>query len=84
MLDETQAVAQLQLNSIPGPPANEWTWMTAGRYPVKVHTDEWMAWDKKYGDQYRQLETSLGPRRQSVESGRRRLPHPQRRAVEKF
>ncbi|MDT0407208.1 alpha/beta hydrolase, partial [Streptomyces edwardsiae] len=47
------------LNGIPAPPANEWTWITAGRYPVKVHTDEWMAWDKKYGDDYRRLNASL-------------------------
>ncbi|MFJ6238419.1 alpha/beta hydrolase [Streptomyces griseus] len=59
VLDETQAVAQLQLNGIPKPPANEWTWITAGGYPSKVHTDEWMEWDRKHGDQYRQLETSL-------------------------
>lgn len=59
VLDEKQADHRLQLNGIPGPPADEWTWITAGRYPAKVHTDEWMAWDKKYGDDYRRLNASL-------------------------
>ncbi|MEV5975343.1 alpha/beta hydrolase [Streptomyces sp. NPDC051921] len=56
---EQQAKVQMELNSIPKPPANEWTWITAGMYPAKVHTDEWMAWDRKYGDRYRELETSM-------------------------
>lgn len=56
---EKQAEYQLRLDSIPQPPANEWTWITAGAYPSKVHTDEWMEWDRKYGDQYRHLTASL-------------------------
>ncbi|MEV3853717.1 alpha/beta hydrolase [Streptomyces sp. NPDC050095] len=59
VLDEKHAEYQLKLDSIPKPPANEWTWITAGMYPSKVHTDEWMDWDRKYGDQYRHLTASL-------------------------
>lgn len=56
---EKRAEYQLRLDAIPKPPANEWTWITAGMFPSKVHTDEWMAWDKKYGDEYRHLTASL-------------------------
>lgn len=59
VLGEKEADYQIQLDGIPKPPANEWTWITAGMYPSKVHTDEWMEWDKKYGDQYRHLNASL-------------------------
>lgn len=59
VLDEKQAEYRLRLDSIPKPPANEWTWITAGTFPSKVHTDEWMAWDRKYGDEYRHLNASL-------------------------
>ncbi|MER5566767.1 alpha/beta hydrolase [Streptomyces goshikiensis] len=59
VFDEKRGTYRTTLNGIPKPPANEWTWITAGMYPSKVHTDEWMEWDKKYGDEYRHLETSL-------------------------
>ncbi|MFD3511494.1 alpha/beta hydrolase, partial [Nocardia sp. NPDC058666] len=59
VFDEKRGTYQMTLNGIPKPPANEWTWITAGMYPSKVHTDEWMQWDKKYGDQYRHLQSSL-------------------------
>ncbi|WP_331723692.1 MULTISPECIES: alpha/beta hydrolase [unclassified Streptomyces] len=59
VLDERRGQYQTELNGIPKPPANEWTWITAGMFPSKVHTDEWMDWDKKYGDRYRHLESSL-------------------------
>lgn len=59
VFDERRGQYQTELNGIPKPPANEWTWITAGMYPAKVHTDEWMDWDKKYGDRYRHLESSL-------------------------
>ncbi|PZH15648.1 hypothetical protein C1I97_07835 [Streptomyces sp. NTH33] len=59
VLDEKQAEYQLRIDSIPKPPANEWTWITAGGHPSKVHTDEWMEWDRKYGDEYRHLQSSL-------------------------
>ncbi|MFI2640628.1 alpha/beta hydrolase [Streptomyces sp. NPDC018610] len=59
VLDEKQAEYQLRIDSIPKPPANEWTWISAGGWASKVHTDEWMEWDKKYGDEYRHLQSSL-------------------------
>ncbi|MFD9486245.1 alpha/beta hydrolase [Streptomyces sp. NPDC059991] len=59
VLDERRGQYRTELNGIPKPPANEWTWITAGTFPSKVHTDEWMEWDKKYGDRYRHLESSL-------------------------
>ncbi|MEW2487188.1 alpha/beta hydrolase [Streptomyces sp. NPDC048411] len=59
VLAEKRGELQLELDSIPKPPANEWTWITAGMYPSKVHTDEWMEWHNKYGDRYEQLNKSL-------------------------
>ncbi|MFB7595496.1 alpha/beta hydrolase [Streptomyces sp. NPDC056160] len=59
VLDETQADYQLRIDAMPKPPVNEWTWISAGGYASKVHTDEWTEWDKKYGDEYRHLDSSL-------------------------
>ncbi|MEV4974831.1 alpha/beta hydrolase [Streptomyces scopuliridis] len=59
VFEEKRGELQMELDSIPKPPANEWTWITAGMYPSKVHTDEWMEWHKKYGDRYEQLNKSL-------------------------
>ncbi|NML53230.1 hypothetical protein HHL19_30725 [Streptomyces sp. R302] len=59
VLAEKHGQYRMELDSIPKPPANEWTWITAGRYPVKVHTDEWMDWQRQYGDRYEQLTKSL-------------------------
>ncbi|MFG3657799.1 alpha/beta hydrolase [Streptomyces sp. NPDC047706] len=59
VLDEARGRMQMELNSIPKPPLNEWTWISAGGYPSKVHSDEWMQWHSKYGDQYDQLTRSL-------------------------
>ncbi|MFJ7071080.1 alpha/beta hydrolase [Streptomyces sp. NPDC101115] len=59
VLAEKHGQYQMELDSIPKPPANEWTWITAGMYPSKVHTDEWMEWHNKYGDRYEQLNKSL-------------------------
>lgn len=59
VFEEKRGQLQMELDSIPKPPANEWTWITAGPYPSKVHTDEWMAWHNKYGDRYEQLNKSL-------------------------
>ncbi len=54
VFDETRARYQMELDSIPKPPANEWTYIaTPGGWASKVHTDEWMAWHNKYGDRYR-------------------------------
>ncbi|MFF3716808.1 alpha/beta hydrolase [Streptomyces prasinus] len=59
VFDTTRGRMQMELNSIPAPPPNEWTWISAGGYPSKVHTDEWMQWHNKYGDRYDQLNRSL-------------------------
>ncbi|MFE4536343.1 alpha/beta hydrolase [Streptomyces scopuliridis] len=59
VFEEKRGELQMELDSIPKPPANEWTWITAGMYPSKVHTDEWMEWHNKYGDRYEQLNKSL-------------------------
>ncbi|MEU6183657.1 alpha/beta hydrolase [Streptomyces coeruleorubidus] len=59
VFDETRGKLQTELNSIPAPPKNEWTWITSGPYPSKVHTDEWMEWHNKYGGRYEQLTKSL-------------------------
>ncbi|MFF8099640.1 alpha/beta hydrolase [Streptomyces sp. NPDC016640] len=59
LFDTTRGSMQMELNSIPAPPANEWTWITVGGYPSKVHTDEWMQWHNKYSDRYDQLNRSL-------------------------
>jgi hypothetical protein len=62
VFDETRARYQLQLNSIPKPPDNEWTYIGGGglgAMPSKVHTDEWMDWYRKYGERYEHLTKSL-------------------------
>ncbi|MEV5530384.1 alpha/beta hydrolase [Streptomyces prunicolor] len=59
VFDETRARLQTELDSIPNPPANEWTWITSGPTPSKVHTDEWMDWYRQYGDRSEQLKQTL-------------------------
>ncbi|MFF6811392.1 alpha/beta hydrolase [Streptomyces sp. NPDC012403] len=59
VFSETRAKLQMELDSIPKAPTNEWTWITSGPYPSKVHTDEWMEWHREYGDRYAQLNQSL-------------------------
>ncbi|MFE5601990.1 alpha/beta hydrolase [Streptomyces coelicoflavus] len=59
VFDETHAQLRMELDSIPKPPANEWTLNTSGPYPVAVHTDEWTAWNREYGDRYAQLNQTL-------------------------
>lgn len=59
VFDQKYAQYRLELASVPKPPANEWTWITAGRFPSKVHTDEWMDWHRQYGERYEHLTRSL-------------------------
>ncbi|MGW3629433.1 alpha/beta hydrolase [Streptomyces sp. NPDC005122] len=59
VFDEARGTMQTELNSILAQPVNEWTWISAGGYASKVHTDEWMGWYKKYGDRHDHLTTSL-------------------------
>lgn len=59
VLEEVQADYRLRFDAMPEPPADEWTWINGNGYASKVHTDEWMAWDNQYGDEYRHLQSSL-------------------------
>ncbi|QFZ74826.1 hypothetical protein GFH48_17485 [Streptomyces fagopyri] len=59
VFDETRGMMQTELNSLPAPPPNEWTWTSAGGYASKVHTDDWMEWYNKYGNRYDHLTASL-------------------------
>ncbi|MDT3396819.1 alpha/beta hydrolase [Streptomyces sp. B1866] len=59
VLDEQRGACQLRLNAIPPEPANKWTTITSGGVPVSVHTDEWVAWNKQYGDRYRRLQSVI-------------------------
>ncbi|MFG2211061.1 alpha/beta hydrolase [Streptomyces sp. NPDC048638] len=52
---EKRAHVLMELNGIPKPPDNEWTWIKSGGYPSKVHTDEWTEWHRQYGHRYEQL-----------------------------
>ncbi|MFG3002422.1 alpha/beta hydrolase [Streptomyces calvus] len=60
VLDVTRGKMQMELNSIPKPPINEWTWIAPGGHASKVHTDDWMEWYNKYGERYDHLTKSLG------------------------
>ncbi len=59
VFDTTRGTMQMELNSIPAPPANKWTYIVAGGYPSKVYTDEWIQWNSAYGDRYEHLKRSL-------------------------
>ncbi|MCQ9183929.1 alpha/beta hydrolase family protein [Streptomyces sp. IBSBF 2953] len=59
VFDEARGAMQTELNSIPKPPLNEWTYISAGGYPSRVHTDEWMEWHNRYGDRYDLLTNNL-------------------------
>ncbi|MFJ6807843.1 alpha/beta hydrolase [Streptomyces anulatus] len=58
VLAEEYARVQMELNTIPTPPANEWTSINARGYASIVRTDEWMEWHNKYGDRYERLTKS--------------------------
>ncbi len=49
----------MEKSKIPPEPTNKYTWITSGPVASKVYTDEWVEWNKKYGDRYRQLDGSL-------------------------
>ncbi|MGC5365444.1 alpha/beta hydrolase [Streptomyces sp. DT24] len=59
VFDEKQAEYRIRLDAIPKPPAKEWTILMTLAGGARVHTDEWMDWDRKYGDDYRHLTASL-------------------------
>ncbi|MFH9265195.1 alpha/beta hydrolase [Streptomyces sp. NPDC017546] len=58
VLAEQYAQVQMELNTIPKPPSNEWTSINARGYASIVRTDEWMEWHNKYGDRYERLTKS--------------------------
>lgn len=49
---------QMELNSIPPAPPEK-TWMVVGGRASQVYTDEWIAWNAKYGDRVERLNKSL-------------------------
>lgn len=59
VLDETHAQYRLELDAIPAEPANKYTTIYTTGGPARVYTDEWIAWDKKYGDRKAGLEKVL-------------------------
>ncbi|HEY8987124.1 MAG TPA: alpha/beta hydrolase [Streptomyces sp.] len=59
VLDETRGQYRLELASIPAEPVGKYTYVASGGLPVKVYTDEWMAWHVKYGDRKAELEKVL-------------------------
>ncbi|MFF9086805.1 alpha/beta hydrolase [Streptomyces sp. NPDC014991] len=78
VLDETRARYQLELDSVPKPPMNEWTYIASNGWASKVHTDEYMDWYNKYGERYDHLTKSLNGMKSIQErfdkTGERGLP----------
>ncbi|MFB0616757.1 alpha/beta hydrolase [Streptomyces sp. AGS-58] len=78
VLDETRARYQLELDSIPDPPMNEWTYIASNGWASKVHTDEYTDWYNKYGERYDHLNKSLNGMKSIQErfdkTGERGLP----------
>ncbi len=59
VFDESRGQYQTELDAMPKPPANEWTWINAGGYASKVYTDEYMDWYRVHGERYEHLTASL-------------------------
>ncbi|MDX3384632.1 alpha/beta hydrolase [Streptomyces niveiscabiei] len=59
VLDEIRGQYRMELASIPAEPTNKYTYITSGGYPSRVYTDEWMAWDEKYGARKGEIEKVL-------------------------
>ncbi|MEU2221855.1 alpha/beta hydrolase [Streptomyces sp. NPDC018347] len=59
VLDETRARYRMELDSMPKPPVNEWTYIATNGWASRVHTDEWTDWYNKYGERYDHLTNSL-------------------------
>lgn len=59
VLAEAKAQYSLEKSKIPAEPTNKYTWISSGGTASKVYTDEWIEWNKKYGDRYRHLDSSL-------------------------
>ncbi|MFJ7148796.1 alpha/beta hydrolase [Streptomyces sp. NPDC100445] len=78
VLDETRARYQLELDSLPKQPMNEWTYIASNGWASKVHTDEYMDWYNKYGERYDHLTKALNGMKSIQErfdkTGERGLP----------
>ncbi|MFD3560867.1 alpha/beta hydrolase [Streptomyces sp. NPDC058686] len=59
VLAEAKAKYELDLDSIPAEPANKYTTINHINGPMKVHSDEWIAWNEKYADRKKSLEGAL-------------------------
>lgn len=60
VFDEARAQCQLDLDAIPPEPTNRWkTTYTINGPMQQAHTDEWIAWNDKYGDRKASLERVL-------------------------
>ncbi|MEU2667701.1 alpha/beta hydrolase [Streptomyces sp. NPDC007164] len=59
LFSETKAKYQMDLDSIPAEPANKFKTINTINGPFQVHSDEWKAWNEKYGDQRSQLQGAM-------------------------
>nr|WP_243275026.1 alpha/beta hydrolase [Streptomyces albus] len=59
VLAEAKAKYQLELDKLPPEPRNKYSSVSAGGATSQAYTDEWIAWNKKYGERYRHLKSSL-------------------------
>ncbi|WP_186776852.1 alpha/beta hydrolase [Streptomyces salinarius] len=59
VLAEAHAKYQLELDSIPPEPHNKYTMINTVNGPVRVYSDEWLAWNNKYGDRKADLKSAL-------------------------
>ncbi|MFE1200890.1 alpha/beta hydrolase [Streptomyces sp. NPDC058762] len=59
VFDETRGEYQMELDSLPAEPANKYTLINTINGPVRVYSDEWIAWNGKYGDRTAELEKVL-------------------------
>ncbi|MEV5199756.1 alpha/beta hydrolase [Streptomyces sp. NPDC053720] len=55
VFSETKAKYEMDLDSIPAEPANRHKTVYATGRPIQVDSDEWKAWNEKYGDRKSQL-----------------------------
>jgi hypothetical protein len=56
---ETRARYEMDLDAIPAEPAKKYTTIATETGPIRVHSDEWRAWNEKYGDREARLESAL-------------------------
>ncbi|MEU8955835.1 alpha/beta hydrolase [Streptomyces sp. NPDC048518] len=59
VLAEHKAAYELELDSIPPEPLDKYTMVNTMNGPVRVHSDEWMAWSNKYGDRKERLKSAV-------------------------